>query len=232
MGQSQSDQSIRFAILAADIALFTLKDGNLYIRTVNVDRPPHFTNIPGLPGGLIQPHETAEEAAARIIQEKGGISIDHVHLEQLYTFSEVDRDPRGRVVAVGYLGLIPWNSLTEEEQVSTAEAQWSPVSDFLDSDTLAYDHDHILRVAMTRLRSRITYTTLISTLMPDEFTLSELKEAYEIILQEQLDKRNFRKKILKIDVLTELDKERSGEPWRPAKLYAFQDRAIREINMI
>lgn len=226
-----TDQDLRFAVLATDIAVFTIKDEELYIRTVNVNRPPHFVNIPGLPGGLIQPQETAEEAVERIIKDKGGISTPQLYIEQLYTFSEVDRDPRGRVVAVGYIGLVDWDSLTEKERSSSADAHWVSVAKLMDTK-MAYDHNNILEVAVQRIRSRVTYTTLISKIIPKEFTLTELKQAYEAILHQPLDKRNFRKKLLKTDVLRELDKERSGEPWRPAKLYSFKDKKIREISMI
>src|SRR3989344_7145896 len=95
----------RFAVLAADTALFTLRDGRLCVRLIAVNRPPFYTNIWGLPGGLLRPEETAEAAALRHLQEKAGIRIPRVYAEQLYTFSVPDRDPRGRVVAVAYLAL-------------------------------------------------------------------------------------------------------------------------------
>lgn len=220
---------LQFAVLATDIALFTVKDGELLVRLIKVERPPYFPNNPGLPGGLIDPKETAEEAAHRHIQSKTSIASSKVYLEQLYTFSDIDRDPRGRVVAVAYIGLVSWNSLSTAEQNGTDKAWWSTIRD---AKKLAYDHDDMLDVAVARLRSRTTYTTLLSKLMPSEFTLTELEQAYEGILKTQLDKRNFRKKILKLNILTELPHKRTGGKFRPAQLYRFTSSKIDEIEVL
>lgn len=223
-----SNEHIKFAVLATDVALFTIKEDELYVRVINVNRPPHFVNVPGLPGGLLAPDETAEEAIERLLEDKA-LMTSPLHLEQLYTFTKIDRDPRGRVVAVAYLALVPWDNLSEKEKTNSNEVKWVRVAD---AKKLAYDHDEILDVAVKRLRSRISYTTVISRLLPREFTLTELKAAYEAILQTALDKRNFRKKFLKMDVLNPLEKERSGTPWRPAQLYEFKDRKVKEIEVL
>jgi 8-oxo-dGTP diphosphatase len=220
---------IRFAVLAADTALFTIRDRTLLVRTIRVERPPHFPDNPGLPGGLIAPEETAQEAAKRHVGVKAGIVAAKCHFEQLYTFSEVDRDPRGRVVAVAYLALVPWEKLSERERGSEAGGAWVAAGEL---HQLAYDHDEILEVALARLRSRLRYTTLISKLMPHEFTLTELEQAYETILGKDLDKRNFRKKILKVKVLEELAKKRVGGPFRPAQLYRFVSSGVRDIEVL
>ncbi len=226
---SQAPDHLRFAVLACDVAIFTIKDNTLYVRTVTVNRPPSFINSRGLPGGLLLPHETAEEAALRHITEKALISTKKIYMEQLYTFSRVDRDPRGRVVAVAYLCLVPWESLSAIEQSDTDGARWMPVSD---AKKLAYDHDEILSVAVNRLRSRITYTTLISKLIPVEFTLSDLERAYASILATTLDKRNFRKKVEKLKILTELPYKRTGGAFRPAALYKFASNKVKEIEIL
>src|SRR6516165_11678418 len=106
-----TQEPLRFAILAADTVLFTMRDGKLLVRLTKVERPPHFPDNAGLPGGLLHPLETAEDAAMRHVEEKAGIARRKIYLEQLYTFSKVDRDPRGRVVAVAYCGLVPWETL-------------------------------------------------------------------------------------------------------------------------
>jgi 8-oxo-dGTP diphosphatase len=227
--QSAENEPIKFAVLAADAVVFTIKDNELYVRLITVNRPPHFVNMQGLPGGLLLPTETADEAVLRHIHAKTGITSAALYIEQLYTFSRVDRDRRGRVVAVGYLSIVPWSALAQHEQEDTEESAWVR---FVDVKTLAYDHNEILTMAMKRLRSRVTYTTLISKFLPSEFTLTELKSAYDAILETSLDKRNFRKKILKLDILTQLDKERSGEPWRPAQLYKFKQNGIQEIEVV
>jgi len=220
---------IQFAILAADTALLTIKDSELFVRLIRVERPPHFPDNEGLPGGLIDPKENAEEAARRTIATKGKIDADKVYFEQLYTFSEVERDPRGRVVAVAYLALVPWEKLSTKERGNSAEAFWKPLAK---TRALAYDHDEIVKAALGRLCSRIKYTTIISKLMPSPFTLTELEEAYESILKTDLDKRNFRKKILKLGILKELPEKRSGGRFRPAQLYSFASPKIDELGIM
>jgi 8-oxo-dGTP diphosphatase len=229
MSQSTEPKHLRFAILAADSALFTIRDGRLLVRLVRVDRPPHFPNTKGLVGGLIDPKETAEESALRLIQEKASIATKHIYLEQLYTFSNIERDPRGRVVAVAYIGFIPWEALTPTETLNTDESWWCDVEA---AKKLAYDHDDMLSVALERIRSRIRYTTLMVKLMPQEFTLTELETAYENILRANLDKRNFRKKILKLKIVKPLNRKRAGGAHRPAELYSFSTRKVHEIELL
>lgn len=220
---------LKFAILAADVALFTLRDSELYIRLIAVDRPPHFVNSRGLPGGLLQPAETAQEAAERQVKDKAHVGGSKTYLEQLYTFSRVDRDKRGRVVAVAYLGLVPWESLTASERADSRDVYWQRAST---AKKLAYDHDEILQMAIARLRSRVSYTTLIQKLMPHEFTLTELEKAYESIVGKDLDKRNFRKKILKLGIVTPLPHKKSGGRFRPAQLYKFASAKVDEIEVL
>lgn len=227
--ENMNQADLRFAILAADTVLFTLRDNELYVRLIKVNRPPQYVNVLGLPGGLLSPVETADEASLRHLEAKGGIDTKRVYSEQLYTFSDVERDSRGRVVAVAYLALVPWNALSSAEQLDTKDVVWKRVGS---SKKLAYDHGDILALGVKRLQSRITYTTLISKLMPKEFTLTELEKAYESVLGTQLDKRNFRKKILKLEVLKELPEKRSGGRFRPAQLYSFASKKVVEIEVI
>ena len=95
-------EHFQFAIIAADVVMFTIRDNKLLVRLTKVQRPPHFSNSRGMPGGLIDPKETAEEAAKRLVRTKGLLDAREIYIEQLYTFSELKRDPRGRVVAVAY----------------------------------------------------------------------------------------------------------------------------------
>lgn len=220
---------LHFAVIAADTALITFRDGRLLTRLIRVDRPPFFCNEQGLPGGLIDPKETADEASVRHVERKTGISAAKLYTEQLYTFSRLDRDPRGRVVAVAYLALVPWEKLTKEEQADTEASWWTPLSS---AKKLAYDHDEILAFALKRLRSRITYTTVLSKLLPKEFTLTELEGTYEIILGTDLDKRNFRKKILKLNIVTPLAGKFTGGRSRPAQLYKFTSNRVEEIQVL
>jgi 8-oxo-dGTP diphosphatase len=222
-------EHLRFATLAADTALFTLRDGKLLVRITAVNRPPFYVNAKGLPGGLLHPKETAEQAAVRHLEEKAGIEAKKTYAEQLYTFSRIDRDPRNRVVAVAYLALVPWTELSPLEQADSKSAWWAPI---VSLRKLAYDHDEILKMALGRLASRVTYSTLISKLMPKEFTLTELEKAYEGIITKDLDKRNFRKKILKVGVLKALPHKKAGGRFRPAQLYRFVSSKVTGIEVL
>ncbi len=216
---------LRFVILAADVVLLTLRENKLYVRLIFVERPPYFMGVFGLPGGLLRPDETAEDTALRQVRDKAEVQSEVVYTEQLATFSRVDRDPRGRVVAVAYLALVQWSKLSVHEQGGT----WVPVQD---ARKLAYDHDEILETALERLRSRISHSTLLVKLLPLEFTLTELEEVYERLLGRTIDKRNFRKKIAKLGVLTELAQYKKGGKHRPARLHRFRTNKVEAIDVL
>lgn len=235
MAQKSTNNSINtpknllFAILASDVVLWTINEDKLLVRLIPVNVPPHFIDKAGAPGGLIKPTETAEQAARRLIESKGKVSSSKVYLEQLYTFSEIKRDPRGRVVAVAYTGIVPWDTLSTTEQENTKEVWWTEIGKL---PALAYDHKDIIAISLERLQSRIAYTNLIAQFMPKEFTLTELEKAYELILGKDIDKRNFRKKILALGLLKELSKERRGQKHRPAKLYSFKSLETKVIEVL
>lgn len=227
---TNSGDNLRFTVLASDVTLFTVHNGELMVRLMLVNRPPHFTNIAGMPGGLVLPTETAETTAERIVRERAVIDTNKVYFEQLATFSGLKRDPRGRVVAVAYLAVVPYSSLsTSECTVNTGAAFWLPINNV---KKLAYDHNEMLDIALTRLRSRIHYTTLASKLMPKEFTLTELEHVYECILGSDIDKRNFRKKVLKLGILKATGKKRSSGAFRPAELYRFTSSKVEMIEIL
>lgn len=220
---------LRFAVLATDVVILTLKEGELYVRLSAVNRPPYFVNAKGLPGGLISPEETAEQAVLRHIKNKARIDPKKFYIEQLYTFSAINRDPRGRVVAVAYLAFVPWEELSKAEQANSSEAFWQLAQK---TPKLAYDHNEILKTALERVRSRVSYTTLIAKLMPKEFPLADLEKAYEGILDKKLDRRNFRKKINKLKLLVSLKKKLKGLKWRPAMLYSFRSKKVENIEIL
>lgn len=168
------------------------------------------------PGGLVHVSESVDEAARRHLQNKAG--IEGFYLEQLYTFGGVDRDPFGRVISVAYYALVPANKVTPHSSSRYQDAEWISVSDVKE---MAYDHKQILQTALERLRNKLGYTNIIYSLLPQEFTLSELQEMYEIILGHSLDKRNFRKKVLSLDLVKETPHKRGGLASRPAQLYKF-----------
>jgi 8-oxo-dGTP diphosphatase len=225
--QKPTQKELHFAVLATDVVAFRLSDTGaleVLLITANTDA---FKGQPALPGGLIAPKETAEQAVVRHLTNKAGFTGGH--LEQLYTFSDVDRDPRGRVVSVAYTALFAPHETVFAKHATAHNAQWCSIRQ---TPHLAYDHDHILNTAVARLQARITYTTLIRHLMPRAFTLTELQKAYETILRHALDKRNFRKKILALDILTETGNKKTEGLTRPASLYTFAGSGVQTIEVL
>lgn len=206
---------IKFAALAADAVVLSFLEGVLNVRLITT-QVPAFKDKRALPGALIRPHETADQTVVRVLAEKAGIHAGYI--EQVYTFSRVDRDRRGRVVSVAYIALLTPAELTKVAERKEHTAVWVPVTS---AKRLAYDHDEILAAAVARLQAKLEYTDIIRHLLPKAFTLTELQEAYETILKRKLDKRNFRKKLLAQGVLKKTGKHTSGGSFRPAELYAF-----------
>lgn len=171
-----------------------------------------------LPGGFVRPEEALESAALRELKEETGVS--HVFLEQLYTFGQVDRDPRDRIVTVAYYALVNLRDHTVQAATDATDAQWFAITDL---PVLAFDHSHILETALTRLRGKIRYEPIGFELLPPKFSLTQIQRLYEVILGKSLDKRNFRKKILKMDLLIELDEKETGVAHRAARLYQFDE---------
>jgi 8-oxo-dGTP diphosphatase len=220
----KAPEKFRFAAMAVDAVVFALVEGKLCALVSPVNRPPHYINTLGFLGGMIGADETAEEASVRVLRQKG--NLEKVYLEQLYTFSAVGRDKRNRVVSVAYLGLV-------RPEVAAAyqhgEARFVPVKQL---QKLAYDHDEMLETALTRLKGKLTYTTIAQHLLPRSFTLSELQEVYELILNKEFDKRNFRKKLLSLDVVKETGKMQEGVKNRPAALYEFRSQKVQELPLL
>lgn len=201
--------------VTVDCVVFGLDDGALKVMLIQRKLPP-FRDEWALPGGFVQMNESLEEAARRELREETG--IEQIFLEQLYTFGDVNRDPRDRVITVAYYALI--NLVDHPVQASTdaSQAIWWFISDL---PALAFDHQKILNTALTRLKSKVRYEPIGFELLPQKFTLSQLQKLYEKILGVSLDKRNFRKRILKMDLLIELDEVQTDVSHRAARLYRF-----------
>jgi 8-oxo-dGTP diphosphatase len=209
--------------VTADVIIFTLCNNDLQVLLVERKYSP-FEGMWAIPGGFVDIDEALEEAALRELEEETGVR--DVYLEQLYTFGDVDRDPRGRVITVAYFALVPAAAIAPRASSDAAEACWWSVYDL---PPLAFDHANVLSYALQRLRYKLEYTAVGFELLPDVFTLSELQAAYEVVLGEKLDKRNFRRKILGAEVIEETGGYRTGEG-RPAKLYHFRDDAVAEVK--
>lgn len=209
--------------VTVDLVIFTLIDGILHVLLIERGQWP-FEGMWALPGGFVQMEESLEEAARRELHEEAG--VHDVYLEQLYTFGDPDRDPRTRVITVAYFALVSADQVELRADTDAADVGWFPA---YEPPELAFDHADILSYAITRLRYKLEYTALAFELLPEAFTLTELQEAYEHILNEELDKRNFRRKVLNADILEETGGYRTGEH-RPARLYRFRDDAVAEVK--
>jgi 8-oxo-dGTP diphosphatase len=204
-----------------DLVVFTIRAGLLQVLLIERGVPP-FAGRWALPGGFLREGESLEAAARRELEEETGIA--DVYLEQLYTFGDPERDPRGRVVTVAYYALIASDRMPRAGSDADA-AHWVPLERH---PPLAFDHDAILRYALERLRNKLEYTTVGFQLLPRKFTLTELQRVYEAILGRALDKRNFRRKIELLGILTPLKERRTGT--RPAQLYTFSARRFEKLK--
>jgi 8-oxo-dGTP diphosphatase len=203
--------------LTVDCIVFGLDNDELKVMLIQRDLEP-FEGCWALPGGFVHVDETLEEAAYRELSEETGIT--NVFLEQLYTFGSVDRDPRERIVSVAYYALVNLEGHEIKASTDARNAAWFSISDI---PPLAFDHDKIYEMALARLKGKIRYQPIGFELLPRKFTLSQLQRVYELILEEKLDKRNFRKKILKMDILKELDEIQQDVSHRAARLYRFNE---------
>lgn len=208
--------------VTVDIILFVFQQEQLRVLLIRRANDPYKGKW-ALPGGFVGEKENLYDAALRELKEETNVS--NVYLEQLYTFGEPGRDPRARVITVAYFALLSAEEVAQQEVHGASDAGEARWWDIYDLPELAFDHQRILDYALQRLRWKLEWTALGFLLLPSEFTLSELQKVYETILNEPLDKRNFRRKILTADVLEPTGNMRAGDH-RPAKLYRFSAKAV------
>ncbi|MCR4648870.1 MAG: NUDIX hydrolase [Lachnospiraceae bacterium] len=204
--------------LAVDLLVFTIEDDRLKLLMVERSEDP-FAKMSALPGVFVGIKETLDEAAERGIEEETGLK--DIYFEQLYTFGEVDRDPRMRIVSVAYMALVPIEKMNYHAGERTLSARLVDVEDLLSSDTkVAFDHKRIIAYARQRLANKVEYTGIAFHLVEEEFTLPKLQKVYEILLGKPLYKANFRKKIAPL--IEETDFITSGEAHRPSRFYRLK----------
>jgi 8-oxo-dGTP diphosphatase len=209
--------------LTVDCVVFGLADESLQVLMIQRDLEP-FAGYWALPGGFVEMEETLESAARRELREETG--LDTTYLEQLYTYGDLNRDPRERVVSVAYFALVKMGVHSVQAASDARSVDWFRVDDV---PSLAFDHEGILSDALQRLRSKVRYQPIGFELLPRKFTLRQLQRLYETILDRPLDKRNFRKKILAMDLLEELDELETDVAHRAARLFRFDKRRYRRL---
>jgi len=201
--------------LTVDCVVFGFDEGELKVLVIQRALEP-FKGRWALPGGFVRVDETLDAAARRELAEEAGLW--DVFLEQLFTFGAVDRDPRERVVSVAYYALVKLAAHETKAATDAADARWFPVSRV---PRLAFDHAEILATALARLKAKVRYEPIGFELLPPNFTLSQLQHLYEAVLGNELDKRNFRKKVLSFGLLVPLKETQMTGRHRPAQLFRF-----------
>jgi len=210
--------------VTVDCVVFGLDDADLKVLLIQRQLEP-FAHSWALPGGFVLMDESLDSAALRELEEETGLS--KVYLEQLYTYGAPDRDPRGRVITVAYYALAKLSDHAVRAATDAENVGWFSVDEL---PSLAFDHEAIIAMAHERLRGKVRYAPVGFELLPKRFTLSELQKLYEIVLGQELDKRNFRKKVLSMELLIETDEVQKDVAHRAARLYRFDARKYRELS--
>jgi 8-oxo-dGTP diphosphatase len=204
--------------VAVVVVIFTVVDDDLRVLLIRRSAGP-FREYWALPGGLLAEGETLDRAAARKLLDETG--VQDVYLEQLYTFGELSRgEGAGRGVAITYFALVQYQQVRLRES-DTWQPQWHSVYKL---PALAFDNNAVVDYAVRRLRSKLDYTNVAYSLLPRQFTLSDLQQVYEAILDRELDKRNFRRRMLSLGIIKAAGATRMEGAHRPAQLFTFTRR--------
>lgn len=210
--------------VTVDCVVFGFDEADLKLLLIKREAEP-FKAAWALPGGFVRPVEDLEEAARRELSEETGIG--RLYLEQLYTFGDPNRDPRERVVSVAYYALVKLTDYTLKAASDAVDVAWFPV---IELPKLAFDHDKIVEVALRRIKAKVRYEPIGFELLPEKFTLGELQRLYETVLEQPLDKRNFRKKILGTELLDGLDEYQQDVSHRAAQYYRFNRQRYEQLK--
>lgn len=204
-------------LVAVLVVIFTVENNALKVLLIRRSAEP-FKDYWALPGGRLTEQEALDEAAVRKLVEETGVA--DVYLEQLYTFSNLDKVTPGGAIAVTYFALVNH----EQARLSPRE-EWQPAWHRVDQlPNLAFENQTVIEYALRRLRAKLEYTNVVYSLLPQYFTLSQLQRVYESILGRRLDKRNFRKRMLSLGIIKPTGRKQSEAAHRPAELYTFTSR--------
>ena len=207
------------------ISIFTVEKSNLKVLLMKKQTNP-YKGYWILPNSIVSNQETIEENVSNTIESK--LNLGDIYLEQNHVFSKLDRDQEERVVGVSYIGLV--DHVTADlklENISGVELAWFNISDI---PKMGYDHEDIVRDAITYLRKILVNSRILKNLFPSDFTLPEIQKVYEQILDRKLDRRNFRKKFINLGLVSDTGYKNEGSNGRPGKLYRFNDE-IRERDL-
>lgn len=210
--------------LSVDCVVFGFENNRLEVLLIKRKRNPSKDSW-ALPGGFVLKSETLDDAAVRILEETS--NVKNIYLEQVHTFSDIERYPSRRVISVSYFALIDPDKHSLKPGVDTTDVKWYPTNDNLD---FPFDHQEIFNKALKQLRHRVKTKPIGFELLPKKFSLTQLQNLYECILGETLDKRNFRKRILSYKMLVPLNDYQKGVAHRAARLYKFDSKAYEELK--
>ena len=207
------------------ISIFSVFDGELKVLLLRKKTEP-YKGYWILPGNLLRCDETIENNITDAVYDLTGLT--NVYIEQTYSFSALDRNPDYRLIAISHIGLVDSTTVEiKREERENVESEWFKITDL---PTLAFDHEMILNKNIKYLYSKIINSNILKILFPSDFTLPELQKVYEQVLDKPLDRRNFRKKFIALDLVEDTLEKNTGFNGRPAKLYRFKD-DIKERNL-
>lgn len=210
--------------VTVDGVVFGYDEADLKVLLIQREQEP-FRLRWALPGGFVNIEESLDDAVRRELEEETGIT--RLYLEQLYTFGAPKRDPRERIISVAYYALVKLADHAVRAASDARNVAWFPVADL---PKLAFDHEQILEIALRRLKGKIRYEPVGFELLPEKFPLSDLQRLYETLLEQPLDKRNFRKKILSMGLLADTDEIQQDVAHRAARLYRFDEAAYKRLK--
>lgn len=219
----KAKQNMQFGV-SVDCVIFGFDENELKVLLIRCDMEPYMGQW-SLVGEMVNLNETLEQAANRILFNQTGLT--NVFLQQVKTFGILDRHPYGRVVSVAYNSLLKIEDFKLNSNSKQNEAHWHDLSRL---DELAFDHNEILNTCLTKLRKQVREEPIGFELLPEKFTLSQLQNLYERILGVELDKRNFRKKILKMKLIVDLQEYQTNVAHRPAKLFSFDKHRYEQLK--
>ncbi|KAF2512026.1 NUDIX hydrolase [Flavobacterium zhairuonense] len=214
-------QNIRIAV---DAIVFGYKSSGLYVLLIE-QQFGSSEKYWALPGGLVQDNESLKDAVIRELHEETNVQL--TFMEQLYTFGDdINRDSRNRVISVAYYALVDASNLEIKANTDAEKVQWFKIDEI---PSLAFDHNLILKKGIERLKAKLTYEPIGFDLLPEEFLFSDLENLYCTILEKEIDRRNFRKKILSYGILEQTDNFSPIKNGRPAKLFRFNKQKYNEL---